>query len=64
MENFIFCALNIIKDRGVNLYVNEPGSSINAVAFPTNIYFQMYLFIYNFEIKNESINKQVLLGAP
>ena len=64
MENFIFCALNVIQDRGVNLYVNEPGSSINVVAFPTNIYFQIYLFIYNFERKNKSINKQVLLGAP
>ena len=64
MENFMFLRTNIIKDRGVNLYVNEAGSSINVVSFPTNIYFQMYLFTYNFEIKNKSINKQVLLGAP
>ena len=64
MENFMFLRTNIIKDRGVNLYVNEARSSINVVSFPTNIYFQMYLFTYNFEIKNKSINKQVLLGAP
>ena len=39
-----------IKDRGVNLYGNEPESSINLVAFPTNICFQMYLFLDHFEV--------------
>ena len=55
---------NIIKDSGVNLYINKPESSINLVAFPTSIYFQLYLFIYNFEIKNKLLNKQLLRGAP
>ena len=31
---------SIIKDRGVNLYGNESESSINLVAFPTNISFR------------------------
>ena len=44
---------------------NPLQSSINLVAFSTNICFQMHLFIDNFEIKNKSLNKQVLLrDAP
>ena len=31
--------------------------------FTNNTYFQMYMFIYNFEIKNKSLNKQVRHGA-
>ena len=56
---------SFIKDKEVNLYGNEPESSIkfNLVVFSTNICFQMYLFIGNFEIKNKSLNKQVLCGA-
>ena len=54
---------SIIKDRGVNLYGNETESSINLVAFPTIICFQMYLFIDHFEIKNKLLNKQVLRRA-
>ena len=55
---------SIIKDSGVNLYINKPESSIHLVAFPTNIYFQLYLFIYNFQIKNKFLNKQLPRGAP
>ena len=55
---------SIIKDRGVNLYVNESKCSINSVAFPTNICFQMYLLTDHFEIKNTSLNKQMLCDAP
>ena len=36
---------------------------INLVAFPTNVCFQMYLFIDNFEV-NKSLTKQVLRGTP
>ena len=55
---------NILKNTGVKLYINEPESSIELRAFPSSIYFQMYLFINNFEINNKSLNKQVLCGAP
>ena len=47
----------------VNLNESEPESSLNLVAFLTNICFQMYLFIDHFEIKNKSLNKQVLHDA-
>ena len=45
---------NTIKDRRVNLYVNEPESSITLVAFPTNTYFQTYL---NWRFNNKFFDK-------
>lgn len=47
-----------IRNRGVNLYRNEPESPLNLATFPTNICIQLYLFIDHFEIKIKSINKK------
>ena len=47
-----------IRNRGVNLYRNEPESPLNLATFPTNICILLYLFIDHFEIKIKSINKK------
>ena len=45
------------------LFGNEPDSSINLAAFlPISMF--IYLFIKNLAIKNKSLNKQALHGAP
>ena len=60
-NHYWWCKSNksINKDRRVSLYRNERKSSINLVAFHTNICFQMYQCIDHFRKKNRSSRPEV-----